>query len=83
VDIQRVIGRLVDELPEESLTPMLVDSCWAKGAAILVCHDESTKHWLTTTALVMEAWEGSRLKAVELDPLLAYKRVAAWFPGPV
>jgi hypothetical protein len=83
VDIQRVIGRLVDELPEEGLTPRLVDSYWTKGAAILVCHDEATKHWLTTTATTMEAWEGSRLKAVELDALLTYKRVAAWFPGPV
>jgi len=33
-DIQRVIGWLVDELPEEGLTPKLVDSYWAKGAAI-------------------------------------------------
>jgi hypothetical protein len=82
VDIQRVIGRPVDELPEEGLTPRLVDSYWAKGAAILVCHDEQTKHWLTTTAPTMGAWEGSKLKAVEMDPLLAYKRVAAWFPGP-
>jgi hypothetical protein len=31
----------------------------------------------------MGAWEGSRLKAVEMYALLAYKRVAAWFPGPV
>jgi hypothetical protein len=83
MDIQRMIGRLVDELPEEGLTPRLVDSYWAKGAAILVCHDEATKHWLTTTAPTMEAWEGSRLKAVELDTLLTYKRVAAWFLAPV
>ena len=42
-DIYRAIGWLVDELPEEGLTPRLVDSYWAKGAAIMVCHDESTK----------------------------------------
>jgi hypothetical protein len=78
-----VIGRLVDELPEEGLTPTLVDSYWTKGVAILVCHDEATKHWLTTTAPTMEPWEGSRLKAEELDALLTYKTVAAWVPGPV
>jgi hypothetical protein len=83
VNIQRVIGRLADELPEEGLTPRLVDSYWAKGAAILVCHNEQTKHWLTTTAPTMGVWEGCRLKDVEMDALLAYKSVAAWFPGPV
>jgi hypothetical protein len=29
--VQRAIGRLVDELPEEWFTPRLVDSYWAKG----------------------------------------------------
>jgi len=28
-------------------------------------------------------WEGSRLKMVGLDALPTYKRVVAWFPGPV
>jgi hypothetical protein len=42
-DIQRSIGRLVDELPEEEFTPRLVDSYWAKGAVIMVCHDKLTK----------------------------------------
>ena len=42
-DIQRAIGQLVDELPEEGFTLRLVDSYWAKGAAIMVCHDELTK----------------------------------------
>jgi hypothetical protein len=45
-DIQQAIGRLVDELPEEAFTPRLVDSYWAKGAAIMVCHDELTKDGL-------------------------------------
>jgi hypothetical protein len=31
----------------------------------------------------MVAWEGSRLKVVGLDALPTYKRVGAWFPGPV
>jgi hypothetical protein len=53
------------------------------GAAMLVCNDEQTKHWLTTVAPNMGAWEGSSLKAVEMDALLTYKRVAAWFPCPV
>ena len=83
VDIQHVIGWLVDELPEEGFTPRLVDSYWTKGAATLVCHDKLTKDWLAAKAPTMEAWEGSRLKAVELDALLTYKRVAAWFLGSV
>ena len=45
-DIQRAISWFVDELPEEGFTPRLVDSYWAKGAAIMVCHDELTKDWL-------------------------------------
>jgi hypothetical protein len=31
----------------------------------------------------MVAWEGSRLKVVGLDALPTYKRVVAWFLGPV
>ena len=31
VNIQRAIGRLVDELPDEGFTPRLVDSYWARG----------------------------------------------------
>jgi hypothetical protein len=31
----------------------------------------------------MVAWEGSRFKVVGLDALPTYKRVVAWFPGPV
>jgi hypothetical protein len=83
VDIQHVIRRLADELPVQGFTPRLVDSYWSKGAANLVCHDEMTKDWLAAKAPIMEAWEGSRLKVVEQDALLTYKRVAAWFPGPV
>ena len=81
VNIQRVIGRLVDELPDEGFIPRLVDSYWAKGAAIMVCHDESTRDWLAARLPTLVAWEGSRLKI--LDALLTYKRVAAWFPGPM
>jgi hypothetical protein len=80
--IQRAIGRLVDELPEEGFTPRLVDSYWSKMAAIMACHDESIKEWLTAKAPNMAAWEGSRLKVVGLDALPTYKRVVAWFPGP-
>jgi hypothetical protein len=83
LDIQRAIGRLVDELPEEGLTPRLVDSYWTKGAAIMVCQDEATRDWLTSKVLTLEAWEGSRLKVVSLDALPTFKTVAAWFPGPV
>ena len=31
----------------------------------------------------MTAWEGSRPKVVSMDALPTYKRVAAWFPGPM
>jgi hypothetical protein len=83
VDIQRAIGRLVDELPEGGFIPGLVDSYWSRTAAILACHDEMTKNWLAAKTPIMEAWEGSRLKVVEIDTLLTYKRVVAWFPGPM
>jgi hypothetical protein len=56
-----VIGRLVDELPEEGFTPRLVDTYWSKGAAIMVCQDMDTKERLEKQAPIMAAWEGSRL----------------------
>jgi hypothetical protein len=61
-DIQRAIGRLVDELPEDGFTPRLVNSYWAKVAAIMVCHDESTKDWLAARipTLVAVRAPGSR-----------------------
>jgi hypothetical protein len=47
VDIQRAVGRLVDELPEEGFIPKLVDSYWAKGAAVMVCMTNRQKTgWL-------------------------------------
>jgi len=81
-DIQRAIGRILDELPEEGFTPRLVDSYWAKGAAIMVCHDEVTKDWLASGVPTLMAFKGSRLYLVGLDGLPTYKRVVAWFPGP-
>jgi hypothetical protein len=73
----------VDELPEVGFTPRLVDSYSAKGTAIMVCHDELTKDWLAAKVPTLAAWEGSRLKTVGLDALPTYKRVLAWFLGPV
>jgi hypothetical protein len=73
----------VDELPEEGFTPRLVDSYCTKGVAIMVCHDIMTRDWLISKVPTLEIWEGSRLKVVGLDALLTFKRVAAWFPGPV
>ena len=81
-DIQRVIGRLVDELPEEGFTTRLVNSYWAKGAANMVCHDEQTKDWLVDRVPTLLTGEGSRLKLVGLDALPTYRRVVTWFPGP-
>ena len=82
VDVQRAIGRLVDEHPEEGFTLWLADSYWAKGVAIMVCQDVPTADWLTSKVPTLEAWKGSRLKVVGLDALPTFKRVAAWFPGP-
>ena len=83
VGIQRTIGRFVDGLTEERFTPRMVDSYRSKGAAIMVCQDEPTRDWLADKLPTMTAWEGSRLKVVGTDVLPTYKRVAAWFPGPV
>ena len=49
----------------------------------MVCQDVPTKDWLTSKVPNLEAWEGSRLKVVGLDALPTFKRVAAWFPGPM
>jgi hypothetical protein len=83
LDIQWAIGWLVDRLPAEGFTPRLVESYWTKGAAIMVCHDEATRNWMTSKVPTLEAWEGSRLKVVGLDALPTFKRVAASFPGPM
>jgi len=45
MDIQQAIGRIVNKLPEEGFTPMLVDTYREKGTAIMVYHDEMTKDW--------------------------------------
>ena len=82
-DIQQAIGRLVDDLPKEGFTPRLVDSYWAKGVAIMVCHDESTNDWLADRVPTLLTGESSRLNLVGLDALPTYKRVVAWFQGPV
>ena len=79
--MQREIGRLVDQLPE-GLAPWPVDSYWAKRAAIMVCHNESTKGWLAAKVPTLPVWEGSRLKLVGLHALPTYSRVVASFPGP-
>jgi hypothetical protein len=73
----------VEELPEEGFTPRLADLYWSKGAAIMVCHDVMTKDWLAAKVPNLVAWKGSRLKVVGLDVLPTFKRVVAWFPGPV
>jgi hypothetical protein len=83
VGIHQAIGGLVDGLPEKGFTPRLVNSYWAKGAAIMVCQYEETRDWLAARAPTLVAWEGSRLKMVGLDALPTYKRVVAWFMGPM
>jgi hypothetical protein len=69
VAIQKAVGRLVDELPEEGFTPGLADSYWAKRAVIMVCQDQETCDWLARLVPNMMAWEGSRLKVVGLEAL--------------
>ena len=82
VSIQRAIGGLVHGLPEDGFTPWLIDTYWAKGAAIVVCQDEETRNWLGSEVPKMNAWEGSRLRMVGLEALPTYKRVVTWFLGP-
>jgi hypothetical protein len=43
LDIQRAISRLVDEFPEEGLTPRLVDSYWTDEAAINIFQDDAMR----------------------------------------
>ena len=81
-NIQQAIGGLVDELPEEGF-PRHVNIFWTKGAAVVVCQDEETRAWLASHIPNLRAREDSRLKMVGLDAIPTYKRVAAWFPGPV
>jgi hypothetical protein len=80
--IQWGIGGLVDGLPEEGFTPKLVDTYWAKGAAIVVCLDEETKAWLGREVPKMNVGEGLKLRMVGLEALPTYERLVAWFLGP-
>lgn len=68
---------------ERGSPPRLVDSYWAKGAATMVCQYEETRDWLAANVSTLVVWEGSRLKMMGLDALPTYKRMVAWFPGPV
>jgi hypothetical protein len=43
---QKAVGWLMDGFPEQGFTPRLVDTYWAKGAAIMVCQDQDTRDWL-------------------------------------
>jgi hypothetical protein len=65
------------------ITPRLVDSYWAKAAAIMVCQHKETSDWLAASVPILVAWESSRLKMVGLDALSTYKRVVAWLLGPL
>jgi hypothetical protein len=49
----------------------------------MVCHDEETRDWLVRKVPNLKVWKGSRLKMVGMDALPTYKRVVAWFLGPV
>jgi len=43
VRLQRVIGGLVGELPEEGFIPSLINTYWTRGPAVVVCQDEGTR----------------------------------------
>ena len=78
--IQRAIGGLVGELPEERFSSRLIDTYWTKVAPIMVCQNEETRNWLACKVPTLTAWGGSRLKMVGLDTLPTYKRVVIWVP---
>jgi hypothetical protein len=82
-NIQRDIGGLVDGLPEEEFIPKPVNTYWEKGATIVVCLDEETKDWMEREVPKMDVGEGTKLRMVGLEVLPTYKRVVAWFPGPI
>ena len=76
MDIQRVIGGLVDEIHADRFTSRL------KGLPIFDARMRAPGiGWLVKPTL--KAREGSRLKMVGLDALLTCRRVVAWFPGTV
>jgi hypothetical protein len=76
VAIQKAGGRLVDKITVEGFIPGLVDSDWAKGAAIMVCQIQETCDWVTGPVPKLRAWECSRLKVEGLETLPTFKRVA-------
>ena len=49
----------------------------------MVCLNKETKNLLAGKVPALTAWEGSRLKMVDLDALSTYKRVVARFPASV
>jgi len=76
VDIQRVIGELVDELPEEGFTPRLTDTYWTRGAAIMVCQDKETRDWLASKVPKLGRAVGSRWWVWML-----FLPTKEWWPG--
>jgi hypothetical protein len=79
--IQKAMGRLMDELPEEGFTPGLADSYWAKGAAIMVCQDQETCNWLAglvpnMRAGGLQAQNGGSGSSVHLQ------KSCSLYPGP-
>jgi hypothetical protein len=53
VDIQREIGGLMNGLPQEGFTLLLINTYWAKGAAIVVRQDEDTCNWLSGNVAIL------------------------------
>jgi hypothetical protein len=40
---------------KRGFTSRLVDSYWTKEAAIMVCHDVTTRDWMASKVLTLEA----------------------------
>jgi hypothetical protein len=75
-----VIGRLVDELPEESFIPRLINTYWERGAAISVAR--TSRPGIGRVVRYQPIRHG-RLKMVGLEAPPTYKRVVAWFLDPM
>lgn len=49
---------------------------------VAVCEEETTQNWLVEVVPSFELPGGLRLKAVSMNELLEYKKVAVRIPGP-
>jgi len=60
-----------------------VETLYIAEIWLVLTSNTPTSDCLADKIPTVTAWEGSRLKVVSMDALRTFKRVAAWFPGPV